>query len=125
MSALSFMNRHRLTCALGALLPLELVAARLGVAHAADVPLVTAGDARRYAELDVAMDRMLQRSLPGPPPRPRIDLLRPVLDPQLRLKSPFPIEVRFIPWLDAAIDPGSFRVLHGNLRLDVTARILD
>lgn len=68
---------------------------------------------------------MLQKFPPEAPAGPRIDLLRPLLDAQLRLKSPFPIEVRFLPLPDAAIDPGSFRVLYGNLRLDVSARILD
>lgn len=114
-------TRRRLACALGALL---LLAARPRIARAAAPMLVTADEARRYAEPDSPMERMLPRSVPEPPPGPRIDLLRPTLDAQLRLKSPFPIEVRFVPLPDAAIDPGSFRVLYGNLRLDVTARIL-
>ena len=55
----------------------------------------------------------------------RIDLLRLMLDPQARVKSPFRIELRFIAQPDAAIDPASFRALYGNLQLDITSSILD
>jgi hypothetical protein len=138
MSTHRFTQRRRLTRALGVLLPLGLLAAGHRPASAAPLVLVTADEARRYAEGDAAADplrprlpepdfardRMLPRALPEPAPGPRIDLLRPALDTQPRLRSPFPIEVRFIPLPDAAVDPASFRVLYGNLRLDVTARIL-
>jgi hypothetical protein len=117
-------TRRRLACALAAPLPLHLLA-RLGVAEAAALLLVSVDEARRYAATDAAIDRTMQRLRPDAPPGPRIDLLLPVLDAQLRLQSPFPIEVRFVPMPDASIDPGSFRVLYGNLRLDITSRILD
>jgi len=118
-------RKRRLACALAIVVPLEMLASRQPAA-AAPLLLVSPEEARRYAMPEAGiMERTLPRQTPEAPPGPRIDLLRPTLDAQLRLKSPFPIEVRFIALPDAAIDPDSFRVLYGNLRLDVTSRILD
>jgi hypothetical protein len=119
-------RQRRLACALAVVLPLELLAASRRPAAAAPLLLVSPEEVRRYAAPEAGvMERTLPRQTPEVPPGPRIDLLRPTLDVQLRLKSPFPIEVRFVPLPDAAVDPASFRVLYGNLRLDVTSRILD
>jgi len=126
MTTSSRLRQRRLACALALVVPLELLAARQRLAAAAPLLLVSRDEARRYAAPAASLiEKALPRTPPEAPPGPRIDLLRPTPDAQVRLKSPFPIEVRFIAVPDAAIDPSSFRVLYGNLRLDVTSRILD
>jgi len=54
---------------------------------------------------------------------PGIDVLAPQPAADLKLKAPFAIDVRFQPLADAAIVPGSFRVLYGALKLDITSRV--
>lgn len=64
----------------------------------------------------------LEIRLRGKPKAPIIDVLAPPLDHVLRL--PVRIELRFVPVDGADIDPNSFQVLYGRLRLDITERIL-
>lgn len=54
---------------------------------------------------------------------PRIELERPDLAAQPRVRAPVSISVRFIPLPDAALDLSSFRVLYGALKLDITGRL--
>jgi hypothetical protein len=63
-----------------------------------------------------------------PPLRPRaampqIEILRPEPAPELKVKAPFPITVKFKPLPDAEIDASSFKVMYGALRFDITGRI--
>ncbi|MEK8045630.1 hypothetical protein [Ideonella margarita] len=56
---------------------------------------------------------------------PAIEVLRPLLEGNgTQVVSPVPIELRFKPAADAAIDVASFRVLYGAFRIDVTQRLL-
>lgn len=59
---------------------------------------------------------------PPTPGSPDIDLIAPANlgDP---LKTPFPIHLVFKPKDGAAIKPGSFRILYGFLKLDITERL--
>lgn len=57
-------------------------------------------------------------------PQPTIDVVSPVPDIDGKVMAPFPIEVRFTSTLDAAIQPGSFKVMYGLLKLDITDRLL-
>lgn len=54
---------------------------------------------------------------------PSIEIIKPEPAADLRVKAPFTINVLFKPQADAAIDPSSFKVLYGALRLDITNRI--
>ena len=54
---------------------------------------------------------------------PSIEIIKPEAAADLRVKAPFAINVVFKPQADAAIDPSSFKVLYGALRLDITTRI--
>ena len=54
---------------------------------------------------------------------PLIDILRPEPSPDNKVKTPFPITVSFRSQADAAIDPGTFKVLYGALKIDITSRI--
>jgi hypothetical protein len=54
---------------------------------------------------------------------PAIDILRPEPVADLKVKSPFAIAVQFKPQSDAEIDPATFKVLYGALKLDITNRI--
>lgn len=55
---------------------------------------------------------------------PTINLVQPDLAKSSNLKAPISIEVTFVPLPDSPIDPGSFKVLYGALRFDVTSKIL-
>lgn len=55
---------------------------------------------------------------------PTINLIQPDLVKNSNLKAPISIEVVFIPLSDSPIDPSTFKVLYGALRLDVTSKIL-
>ena len=54
---------------------------------------------------------------------PQIDILKPEPAPNLKVKAPFAIAVQFIGPADAAIDPSTFKVLYGALKIDITSRI--
>lgn len=54
---------------------------------------------------------------------PQIDILKPVPVVDLKVKAPFPIAVLFKSQNDAAIDPATFKVMYGSLKLDITSRI--
>ena len=54
---------------------------------------------------------------------PLIDIVSPETASDLKVKTPFPISVRFKPQPDSTIDPTTFRVLYGALKLDITQRI--
>jgi hypothetical protein len=54
---------------------------------------------------------------------PLIDILKPEPAADLKVKAPFPISVQFRAQNDAAIDPSTFKVLYGALRMDITSRI--
>lgn len=64
--------------------------------------------------------------LPALRPRailPSIEILRPEAAADVKVKAPFPIIVQFKGLTDAAIDPASFKVMYGALRMDITQRI--
>jgi hypothetical protein len=54
---------------------------------------------------------------------PAIDLIRPTPGADGKLASPFPIQVTFRGMSDAEIDPATFRVFYGALKIDITERI--
>jgi hypothetical protein len=54
---------------------------------------------------------------------PQIDVLKPEPAADLKVKAPFAISVLFKPQSDAAIDPATFKVMYGALKLDITSRI--
>lgn len=54
---------------------------------------------------------------------PRIELERPDLAAQPRVRAPVSIAVRFVALPDAALDLSTFRVLYGALKLDITGRL--
>ena len=54
---------------------------------------------------------------------PQIDILKPEPAPDLKVKAPFAIAVQFIGQADAAIDPSTFKVMYGALKIDITSRI--
>ena len=54
---------------------------------------------------------------------PQIDIIKPEPAADLKVKAPFAITVVFKGQSDAAIDPNSFKVMYGALKLDITSRI--
>ena len=54
---------------------------------------------------------------------PSIEIVRPEASTDLKVKAPFAITVQFKDLPDAAIDPASFKVMYGALRVDITQRI--
>ena len=54
---------------------------------------------------------------------PSIEVLRPEPMGDNKVKAPFSIAVKFRGEPDAEIQPGTFRVLYGALKLDITGRI--
>lgn len=54
---------------------------------------------------------------------PLIDILKPELATDLKVKAPFPITVLFKGMADAAIDPKTFKVMYGAFKVDITSRI--
>lgn len=54
---------------------------------------------------------------------PLIDLLRPEPAADLKVKAPFAIAVQFRGQADAPIEPATFKVLYGALKIDITQRI--
>lgn len=54
---------------------------------------------------------------------PLIDILKPEPAADLKVKAPFAITVEFKGQPDAPIDPTTFKVMYGALKLDITGRI--
>ncbi|MES3003242.1 MAG: hypothetical protein V4787_21295 [Pseudomonadota bacterium] len=54
---------------------------------------------------------------------PVIDILRPEPAPDVKVKAPFGITVQFRSPADAAVEPATFKVFYGALKLDITGRI--
>lgn len=54
---------------------------------------------------------------------PQINIIKPEPAADLKVKAPFAITVVFKGQSDAAIDPNSFKVMYGALKLDITSRI--
>lgn len=54
---------------------------------------------------------------------PQIDIIKPEPATDLKVKAPFAIAVQFKAQSDAAIDPGTFKVMYGALKFDITSRI--
>lgn len=111
------------------LLPLAALAQAAGARGAPPV-LITEAEARREAAAGPApVLPTPSRSLPVPasgplPPRqaPGIEVLAPAADGRA-VASPLRLQVAFLPPADARIVPGSFRILYGLLKLDVTERL--
>jgi hypothetical protein len=65
-----------------------------------------------------------------PPIQPRgigpvIDILKPAPARDLKVKAPFAISVRFNGLSDSPIDPKTFKVMYGFLKIDITNRIIE
>lgn len=54
---------------------------------------------------------------------PVIDILKPEPTADMKVKAPFAIAVQFKAQNDADIDPATFKVMYGALKLDITNRI--
>ena len=54
---------------------------------------------------------------------PLIDILQPEPGGDLKVKTPFTISVVFKGQSDAAINPATFKVFYGALKIDITSRI--
>lgn len=54
---------------------------------------------------------------------PLIDILKPQPAADLKVKAPFAISVLFKSQNDAAINPDTFKVMYGALKIDITNRI--
>ncbi|MBT9505217.1 hypothetical protein [Rhodoferax sp.] len=54
---------------------------------------------------------------------PLIDILKPEPVSDLKVKAPFAIAVQFKSQADAPIDPGTFKVMYGTFKVDITSRI--
>lgn len=54
---------------------------------------------------------------------PQIDIIKPEPATDLKVKAPFAIAVQFKAQSDAAIDPGTFKVMYGAMKFDITSRI--
>ena len=54
---------------------------------------------------------------------PLIDILKPEPAADLKVKAPFAIAVLFKGQNDAAINPDTFKVMYGALKIDITSRI--
>jgi hypothetical protein len=54
---------------------------------------------------------------------PLIDILKPEQANEAKVKAPFAIEVKFTGQADAPIDPATFKVMYGALKIDITSRI--
>jgi hypothetical protein len=82
--------------------------------------LVTSAEAREFKGEDGFNEQPALR------PRavvPLIDILKPEPVADLKVKAPFAIAVQFKSQADAAIDPATFKVMYGALRIDITSRI--
>ena len=69
-----------------------------------------------------APEPFAMKAVPAPN-APRINLVAPALTASATVSSPTRILVRFEPTQPATINPESFRVKYGSLKLDITNRI--
>jgi hypothetical protein len=90
----------------------------------ASEPLQLVTDAEYQQELRQTPPRRT-RATPSATPAPNAPLIE-VQAPKLQdtLKPPFPIRLVFKPADGAQIDPSSFKVYYGWLRIDITERIV-
>ncbi|MFD0667258.1 hypothetical protein ACT80S_06035 [Ramlibacter sp. MAHUQ-53] len=95
---------------------LALACARAGAAEW----LVTPAEA---VEMGGAQGYEAPMPLRGRSATPRVELVRPDLGAQPRIRPPVSIAVRFVPLPDAPIDPASFRVFYGAMKFDITSRL--
>ncbi len=82
--------------------------------------LVTEAEAREFRGEDGFNE------VPALRPRaviPLIDILKPDPVADLKVKAPFAISVQFKSQADAPIDPATFKVMYGALKIDITSRI--
>lgn len=82
--------------------------------------LVTPGEARDFKGEEGFNEQPALR------PRalvPLIDILKPEVAGDLKVKAPFAIAVQFKGQQDAPIDPATFKVMYGALKIDITSRI--
>lgn len=82
--------------------------------------LVSPAEARQFRGEDAYNESpsLHQRAL-----IPSIEILRPEPAADLKVKAPFAIAVQFKGLPDSPIDPVSFKVMYGALRVDITQRI--
>jgi hypothetical protein len=106
---------HRLQAAL---LAAGLAAAALAMAQ----PLVLVTDDEAAREAAAPSAPFTPRAVPRPD-APTIRVLAPPLGSEA-LGNPIRIDLSFAAAADAEIDPSSFRVQYGALRIDLTERIL-
>ncbi len=102
---------------------LRIVAASVllasAVAHADDLPLITAEESlREQNNLATAVPVMRGRALTAP----RIDVLSP--DLSQAQSPPLSIRLRFDTDSPASVDPASLKVYYGVFRVDITERLL-
>ncbi len=82
--------------------------------------LVTGGEARDFKGEEGFNEQPALR------PRalvPLIDILKPEVASDLKVKAPFAIAVQFKGQQDSPIDPATFKVMYGALKIDITSRI--
>ncbi len=82
--------------------------------------LVTGGEARQFKGEEGFNEQPALR------PRalvPLIDILKPEVASDLKVKAPFAITVQFKGQQDSPIDPATFKVMYGALKIDITSRI--
>ena len=82
--------------------------------------LVTGGEAREFKGEEGFNEQPALR------PRavaPLIDILKPEVASDLKVKAPFAIAVQFKGQQDSPIDPATFKVMYGALKIDITSRI--
>ena len=96
-------------------------AIRAALAPVPDGWLVTPGEARDFKGEEGFNDQPALR------PRavvPLIDILKPELVADLKVKVPFAIAVQFKGQQDSPIDPATFKVMYGALKIDITSRVI-
>jgi hypothetical protein len=82
--------------------------------------LITAEEAKRFGGEDGFNEPPALR------PRaavPQIEIVKPELASDLRVKAPFAIAVMFRSQADSAIDPRTFKVMYGAFKIDITQRV--
>jgi len=84
--------------------------------------LVTAEEAHIYRGQD-GFDEPVKRRTRAIAIAPLIEIVSPEPVNDLRVKAPFAIAVLFRGAPDAVINPTSFKVLYGALKIDITSRI--
>ena len=93
---------------------------REALAPVPDGWLVTPGEARQFKGEEGFNEQPALR------PRalvPLIDILKPEVASDLKVKAPFAITVQFKGQQDSPIDPATFKVMYGALKIDITSRI--